>query len=386
MQTHAKISDEKGRRRFLTSALLGGASIALTGKQANGEAYLTSRLVVRTVLPSVVDSLRRYAEVAGELPYEILDDLYSERILPISVRIKNLFGTLSDGLRDVMANPQFRNNEDAQRLRTLIQNGFGSSLGFSERLEDFSQNYDVVSLVVNGLVLSVNSRQQSSSSGFWQTWTETAHETISQLSVAVESLQSLKSTMAETNKASQKEVQIIQDKLQRAAQMLSNDDGSDSSATRSVQTKAVAEVRKARNHLVTVKELLQPSQKFDSVRSLELVLDGCVTWIKTGGYFNENALNTRRVRAGHHVNPGVTSSGLWSSVRQVLSEILPTNTTTRALACTVLVGPILVGYQDESTRFNLIYEVLPNLLPRGEHDTSDNKRKTAAERLSRVVI
>lgn len=394
MKTHSRISD-KGRRRFLTSALLGGASIALIGKPANGTPGLYSR-VVRTVLPTVVDSLRRYSELAGELPDEIIAEVYSKRILPITGRIGVLFATLSTRLQDLMADAQYRNDEDALRLRRHIEIGIDRSLGLSPGLEQFSQNYDVVSLVVNGLALSVHGRQQSTSLGFWQAWTETAHETIGQLSVAMESLHSLKSSMQKTDNATKKEVQLIQDHLKRAAQMLSDDSG-DISIVGSVQTKAVAEVTKARERLVTVEalykdlfatrmRLFRSSQKINSVRLLESVLDGCITWIKQGGVFDEKALNPLSVRTKHHVDPAFASSGLWSAVRQMLAEILPTNTTTRALACTVLVGPILVGYQDESTRFNLIYDVLPNLLPRGEHDTSDNKRKTAAERLSRVVI
>lgn len=80
------------------------------------------------------------------------------------------------------------------------------------------------------------------------------------------------------------------------------------------------------------------------------------------------------------------ASGLFYRVRDVLRETpLPQALWLRAFSCTALVLPILASYGRPRSA-ELIYDVIPYIIPGGPFDNDDGKRREAADRLAQLSV
>jgi WD40 repeat protein len=78
--------------------------------------------------------------------------------------------------------------------------------------------------------------------------------------------------------------------------------------------------------------------------------------------------------------------GLYWAVRDILAELLPEALRRRTWHCLWLIGPILVAGQNEDVRRSKIYDLIPELRPRGTSDLNDEKRSNAAARLAKLKV
>ena len=376
MKLIASLSTVRGRRRFLTSALVGGTATVLLPDGVKGNPSVVSD-VVKTVLPTAADSLQRYSELIAKLPDDAVFKFYAREIRPEAVRIKEYLVQLVEIL-----GKQFRDSPSRQRKQRLVSLGIKHAdnlISSFSGVRDVRYNVAVVSIVVDNL--NPQHSCDPSDPGFWQGWAMAAGKPLILLESTTESLlkSGLKADQMYANVKSKCDgIQVI---LMVAKDMFEAGDFSSSAE----------QIENARKGLSQLKAI--PDIQF-SLSLLDSLFIGAIKWIEKGGILTDSAVsdsatekrNAHASFRGPSHEISLAPSGLWRIVRSVLAEILPANTASRAFACVVLISPILVGYPSKSDRFNLIYNVLPNLWPGGQYDSTDAKRRSASERLSQVEI
>ena len=379
IQTHLNVKDslKRGRRRFLSSALFAGiASPFYLNSSTWGISF-----EVRDLLPTVADSLARYRERVDQLP------LLFETSLPNSADIQHDFEELINIFRRTKAtisnSPHGIVLPDAYSdiIGFLITTGRNSAIHLtSKNATQDSVEADLRSISNIAHFLTTPSCQQTD---FAKAFTEASHALIVDLiwesKEALETLADKKSP----NDAIKASVLIASQSIALAEKQFKNN----------AKTDAMTSVVKAKGALLSVERLVVTAypEMMHYLITTQSLLSGCLTWIGMGGELPDPTKNTAPTNNSHGTSflassPSARGAGLWQTVRQVLSEYLPENTTTRVLSCIVLISPILIGYSEQSIRFDLIHKVLPNLFPEGNNDNSENSLKAAAGRLSNVEV
>ncbi len=116
--------------------------------------------------------------------------------------------------------------------------------------------------------------------------------------------------------------------------------------------------------------------------SLRDLLAGTVKWIESGGQLTRRITNdVQFIKASSRAPSSPALFEMWSSVRGVLGEHLPPASKGRTFMCLSLIAPILIGY-DVQRRTELINDQLTNLIPGGASDRDSVRRRKAAVRLA----
>jgi hypothetical protein len=361
MVKSTKVDD---RRRFLASALLGGVG---TTVGRNGYNATVSIIVeIKDLLPTVGDSLAQYRERLRKiLPLFNVAPLRPEIIGAGFIGLAKAFEKI-----EASVTPNYPSDGCSRKISDLISKGFGAvhllhSRGMAD-LQVAQSGIDSVDVIVNYLNdLTILCRESS----FTQAFATAARKTLDDLLKISDNYSKLVIFASDTFQRIKVHALAAEAYLSLAEIQFKSH----------LPAEAQRSVIKAKDELSSVTLIpLTPPQRRE-MDTFQILLDGCISWMKKGGDFSLPAKDSHHARL-------MPTPGLWGTVRQVLREDLPESSALRSSSCVALIGPILFFSSEPKERFEPIFNVLTSLFPSGKNDGSESNRKNAADRLARIEL
>ncbi|MBD0369385.1 MAG: hypothetical protein ICV60_00920 [Pyrinomonadaceae bacterium] len=396
------------RRQFISTALLGGISMALAQPTQAAPAVLMADEVL-DVLPSPADSLSQYISLVDTIQRNILRNYYA-LISCLAKEVRDRYKELSDDVREFERMvPQLRaenlksavdvGQASASSIKSMADGGFafpGGSLLLisfsSERLNDslteLEQQKGSVTLPPRAVELLRKIFRE-----------------IRELNQPVKSLEESSRVLTDLDNDLTNKVTGIKTKIKAAVSLLIAVDLSKSSTGKQqddalglIQS-AVTDLQKldaytppetlqnyvAKKPAPQCKEIRLSSENEKPTQILRTLLEATAKWITSGNKLYQSSSSdkdkTGEALTNHAMAPA--GLGLWFSVRGVLREFLPEASRARTFSCLLLIGPVLAAY-GYNQRYSIIYDLIPNLFPGGAADLNNNNRMQAADRLARL--
>lgn len=406
------------RRRFLSTALIGGASVALA--RSTGAMPATSTAdPVPDVLPSPADSLSLYIGFLDRLQSEILHG-YFEVVGCLAGEVRNRYEQLRADVAELeRLVPQLRTRGETSNLKRATDVGHASASNIRSLAQDGvvlnDGNFMLISFTSKDLS---NSLEELESQGGSLKLTPRAAELlrkilqeIRDLNKPTEGLRDTSKVLTDVDNDLKRRVGEIRTSLNSAISRLVADDFTTGPASTLRQDQAKQLVQDAIQKLQPLDSYTPPQSvsnfmasssssscqtisrvSRDSVKptqTLRELLEGTLKWIDSGVRLGLNSSNqdVSFVRAVMSDSaPVVSGLGLWFGIRRVLSEELPEPGRLRTTVCLGLIFPILIGGFAEAEREDKIYRLIPNIHPSGALDSIDQSRRRAAHRLAALSL
>ncbi len=413
---HVRNHSEIRRRNFISSGLFGGMALALS-PDLSASLATTNDVEPVGVLPSPADSLSLYMIILDRLRGQILNP-YFDLVGCLSGEVKSRYEQLREDVAELeRLVPQLRSGQQTSNLKSVTDVGQASASLLNnlarEQIVLTDPHLALISFSPGSLnEVSADLERQRGSLTLSRRAADLLRKILAQirdLQKPTEDLNQTSSLLTDLNndlegKAGKPgKMTEIRLELVSAITELVADDRSGGPPSVERQSKAKEHIQTAIGKLTALDAYVPPDslQAYiggshssrcqprsggvvanEPTKGFRDLLAGTVKWIDSGGQLSRHAERPfgDAVYLKVSAQPPVTPDWMarWYTARQVLGDLLPPATRTRTWICLGLIGPILMGYEG-TQRENLIYDQIPNMIPRGAFDHDDFKRKKAAK-------